>query len=477
MIAVRIECADNLVFLLRGSPMSWPSENVRTSLKVTAVTAVIGLVATFAIVEYSKAHLISRAGESLSLIASETADKLTLLMSDRYRDIQVLSESLPSRDVAALRAHVSSITSAYPWYSSILVTDDTGRVVAATNENHAGRDESKTPLFQTLRKRGGMYWENFPTHDHDGKPGAITFSARMQRGGEFRGMVKSTVSVQTLRESVDQTVQAFQDKLTTQELEYELIAENGDVLLASVPGRSNVHNLGMPSVLLSTAGQSGYVEEQSLARHVSIVTGYAHTGALKGMPGWGWSVLVRQDRATILAPLYTAVWKGAFMATVVGLPLLGVIVWAANRHRSQRTTLTPHPDWQSSVLDSIHEGVIAVNNRGIITFMNYAAELLTGWTRDHAIGRTLSDIYVVVDERTRQRIKDPIGLTTHGGTVGTRERRVFLITRDGMEKPVVQVRKRIHRENGESLGVAFTFHDISRHRPGLPQLSIVNPES
>jgi PAS domain S-box-containing protein len=103
--------------------------------------------------------------------------------------------------------------------------------------------------------------------------------------------------------------------------------------------------------------------------------------------------------------------------------------------------------------------------------------LLTGWTRHDAVGRTLSDIYVVVDERTRQRIKDPIGLTTHGGSLGARERRVFLITRDGTEKPVVQVRSRIHRDNGESLGIAFTFHDMSRQRAALPKLSIVNPES
>jgi two-component system cell cycle sensor histidine kinase/response regulator CckA len=457
--------------------MSWTSRDLRTGLLVTAGAVVIGLVVTLAIVEFSKARLISGTGQSLSLVASETADKLTLLMSDRYGDIQLLSDSLPSRDSAALRAHVSSVASAYPWYSSILVTDETGRVAAATHEHHVGRDEGKTTLFQTLRKRGGIYWENFPIYDHDGKAGAITFSARMQRGSEFRGMVKTTVSVQALRESVDQTLQAFQGRLIQQDTEYELIADNGDVLLASVPGRSNVHNLGMPSVLLSNAGQSGYVEEQSLARHVSVVTGYAHTGAVKGMPGWGWSVLIRQDRATVLAPLYAAVWKWASVATVGGVPLVGLIVWAVHRRRSKGINHTPTLEWQASVLDCIHEGVIAVNTHGIITFMNYAAELLTGWARHDAVGHTLSDIYVVVDERTRQRIKDPIGLTTYGGALGVRERRVFLITRDGTEKPVVQVRSRIHRDNGESLGVAFTFHDISRQRAALPKLSIVNPES
>jgi two-component system cell cycle sensor histidine kinase/response regulator CckA len=466
-------------FSLEDTLMSRPSRGLATILVVTALTVVVALVAILVVFEYSKARLVSRTGKSLALIASETADKLTLLIADRYGDIQMLTENLPSRETVALQAHVSSMASAYPLYSSIVVTDETGRVVAATNESRVGTDEGKTALFQTLRKRGGIYWENSPAQAPDEKRGAITFSARMQGGGgEFRGMVKTTVSLHALRESVDQTVQAFQERLTQQEMiDYDLLADNGDVLLASVSGRANVHNLGMPSVLLSNAGQSGYVEEQSLARHVSVITGYAHTGALKGIPGWGWSVLVRQDRATVLAPLYALLWKGGLVAIVVGLPLLGLIVWEANRRRHQGVDNRQSIEWQASILDCIHEGVIAVNTNGIITFMNFAAELLTGWTRQDALGRRLSEIYVVVDEKTRQRIRDPIGMITQGDPLAARERRVFLITRDGTEKHLVQIGSRIHRNNGESLGVAFTFHDTSRHRPALPKLSIVNPES
>jgi PAS domain S-box-containing protein len=46
------------------------------------------------------------------------------------------------------------------------------------------------------------------------------------------------------------------------------------------------------------------------------------------------------------------------------------------------------PSFHALVLDSLSDGVIAVDERGRITFLNRAAERLTGWSREDLLGRT-----------------------------------------------------------------------------------------
>jgi len=49
-------------------------------------------------------------------------------------------------------------------------------------------------------------------------------------------------------------------------------------------------------------------------------------------------------------------------------------------------------EWFELTLKSISDGIIAVNNKGLITFINQSAEILTGWQEDEALGRDLIDV-------------------------------------------------------------------------------------
>src|SRR5512138_447130 len=68
-------------------------------------------------------------------------------------------------------------------------------------------------------------------------------------------------------------------------------------------------------------------------------------------------------------------------------------------------------------LASIGDGVIATDNAGRITFMNAVAENLTGWPLTEAGQRAVTEVFRVIDERTRERVENPVQKVLREGTI------------------------------------------------------------
>src|SRR6185503_1992363 len=54
-------------------------------------------------------------------------------------------------------------------------------------------------------------------------------------------------------------------------------------------------------------------------------------------------------------------------------------------------------------LRSIGDGVIAADSDGRVSLLNSAAEVLTGWSQDEAVGQPVGDIFKPLDPDTRER--------------------------------------------------------------------------
>src|SRR5690606_1546771 len=59
-------------------------------------------------------------------------------------------------------------------------------------------------------------------------------------------------------------------------------------------------------------------------------------------------------------------------------------------------------------LASIGDGVIRTDARGMVDYMNPAAERLTGWAIHESYGRHLRDVFQVVDPDTHTALLDPV---------------------------------------------------------------------
>ncbi|HVZ31742.1 MAG TPA: ATP-binding protein, partial [Polyangiaceae bacterium] len=70
------------------------------------------------------------------------------------------------------------------------------------------------------------------------------------------------------------------------------------------------------------------------------------------------------------------------------------------RTRQQARAMRQREEWFATTLGSIADGVIATDEDGHVTFLNRAAELLTGWQSGEALGRAVEEVFRIENERT-----------------------------------------------------------------------------
>jgi PAS domain S-box-containing protein len=117
----------------------------------------------------------------------------------------------------------------------------------------------------------------------------------------------------------------------------------------------------------------------------------------------------------------------------------------------------------AATLASIADGVISTDEEGRVDFMNLAAEKLTGWPSDEAVGRHLGDVFAIVDEETRLPLESPATrLLASGGSASTASRSV-LIARGGGEVLIEQRCSPVENE-GAIAGTVLVFTDYTQKR-------------
>lgn len=104
------------------------------------------------------------------------------------------------------------------------------------------------------------------------------------------------------------------------------------------------------------------------------------------------------------------------------------------------------------ILNSIGEGVIASDKNGLVTYMNKVAEVLTGWSREKAQGRSLAQVFKT--EVDYAAIKD-------GGISDYSDHVTKLIHKYGKETPVDFTVAPIIDARGDNLGAVMVFRDVS----------------
>ena len=116
-------------------------------------------------------------------------------------------------------------------------------------------------------------------------------------------------------------------------------------------------------------------------------------------------------------------------------------------------------------LGSIGDGVIAVGMDGSIDYMNIVAEQGTGWSLEDAHGRTLREVFMIVDEKTLQSIPDPVELCLQEGQPTMLPGYLLLIHRHVQQQLSIEVNAApIRNSDKEISGVVLVFHDVSELR-------------
>jgi len=122
--------------------------------------------------------------------------------------------------------------------------------------------------------------------------------------------------------------------------------------------------------------------------------------------------------------------------------------------------LRENEKWLSTVLSSIGDAVITTDTKGYIMSINPAAETLTGWKAEEAIGRPVEEIFNIIDEGTGKRAENPVKKILEKGATFSSTDHPILITKNGNKISIANSSAPIQDEKGNITGVVFVFRSI-----------------
>ncbi|MTJ55053.1 response regulator [Anabaena sp. UHCC 0253] len=121
-------------------------------------------------------------------------------------------------------------------------------------------------------------------------------------------------------------------------------------------------------------------------------------------------------------------------------------------------------DQLATLLDSMSDAVIATNEQGIITFINPAAEKITGWQETEALGNNVSEIIKIIDEVTSEIIENPVTKVLREKQALDLREFACLITKNGTKLPIGNSASLLMRRPHEISGVVLVLWDLSERR-------------
>jgi diguanylate cyclase (GGDEF)-like protein/PAS domain S-box-containing protein len=130
------------------------------------------------------------------------------------------------------------------------------------------------------------------------------------------------------------------------------------------------------------------------------------------------------------------------------------IEMALYKHQKEKMA-REREEWLSATLTSIGDAVITVDGRYRVTFMNAAAQTLTGWNSRDVIGRKAGDICNIIQED---------GLIDGWFVAAGAVREDVLLNKHGREIPVDYNAAPIKNYKGDTTGMVFVLRNITERK-------------
>ena len=131
------------------------------------------------------------------------------------------------------------------------------------------------------------------------------------------------------------------------------------------------------------------------------------------------------------------------------------------RLQQANVTLQESEEKLSVTLTSLGDAVIATDAAGRMTLLNPVAEELTGWSQAEAVGRPVDEVFIIINQHTRQPATIPVLAALEHGTTQGLANHTVLVARDGRERAISDSCAPIRDRAGRVVGAVLVFRDVT----------------
>ncbi|MGH4137948.1 HD domain-containing phosphohydrolase [Clostridium sp.] len=143
-------------------------------------------------------------------------------------------------------------------------------------------------------------------------------------------------------------------------------------------------------------------------------------------------------------------------------------------HKRLETALAQEKELLETTLISVGDGVISTDNKGKVLFLNRVAENLTGWRQEAASGKSIEEVFNIVNEFTGEKSENIVEKVLESGKILELPSHIILISKDGIERPIEDSAAPIIQENGEIVGVVLVFRDFSEKKQKQEEIEFLS---
>ncbi|MBD2072472.1 PAS domain S-box protein [Phormidium sp. FACHB-592] len=248
-----------------------------------------------------------------------------------------------------------------------------------------------------------------------------------------------------------------------------LIVEDESVIAADI--KDCLENLGYTVPAIAVSGEGAITTATALHPDI-VLMDIRLKGEMDGIQAaeqiWsrlripiiystGYSDRYTMERAKATGPF------GYVLKPIEERELYVAIETALQRYRLDKE-LQEREQWLASILRAIGDGVIVVDAASRIKFLNGAAEALTGWRQEEAIGLKAAEIFHIIHEQTQAPLPNPIDIALQTGSLVYLADHTLLRSKLGHTFPIADSAAPFYNDEGTIAGVVLVFRDITERR-------------
>ncbi|HAT68124.1 MAG TPA: hypothetical protein DCS20_00715 [Candidatus Yonathbacteria bacterium] len=426
------------------------------STLLVVLLPICGIVFYSGVEEYKDHELlaISHREATASLAASLVKEKL-----DRVVDLGVsfsgrtiFRQSIEKGEWEHAVSSIEEVTKKYPYISFITLYDPAGVLKATTSGDPSvvGKSFAYRDYYQGVSKHWEPYVSEVFKKISEPQYNIVSVSIPIWSDKqEVLGILGLNINLGIFNEwveSIDVGNEGF----------VYVVDQKGH--LAAHPYMSAASDVvdysAAPAVQKIARGEQGVEVLIDPMGHEDQLTAYAPVDL------YGWGVVATQPVSVAFferdreVARFTVIWVLIMLAT--GLSLFRIL--------RDRAIIKAQRDREGVLMESIGDGVVAIDRNWRITMWNKAAHDITGWTKQEAIGKPLQTILKFIRERDRAEDTSFIeGAMVIGRRFSIIES-TLIQTKDGREIYAGDSAAPIFGEQGVVDGAIVVFRDITKER-------------